>query len=771
MMDQYHNIKNQYKDHLILFRVGDFFELFFDDAIEAHKYLNITLTKKTYGTKDDPYEIPMCGMPHHSYLNYCYKLVMAGFKIVVCDQMETPEEAKLAKRPVVNRSITKILTKSTIYYEEGNWDDFHHFLMAITYNPNDKEFFIIMMAMNTNDFFYKHCHEQELISLIKKIGPEEILINKFDGSKEFLMEQLSEFNNIQIIPTIDLIPLNNPWQQYKNSLIHIYQTNVNTLITYLIHHGISMDHMIITPQKFPFKNYLNIHNKTIDHLHLLPKNIAGIHSIFQILDGTETPMGKRLLKQLLLFPSMDINEIYYRQSVIKFCHNFLKNNCINFSGIGDLSKHLNSGLKKTITPLNLLKLCQGIQRLLDIFKVLQKSGYPKGFNYQCYFSQLVINTMNDEIHVSEGNIIRGNNIPELQEYGHKIQTIDMELKNLLDQYMDVYNINIIKIKWDQRNGYFMESPKSQESIINTHNNFKVIQYGINYIRFITHEFLHLSQQKQFHQNFLQQINQKIFQELLDKMPSYYEEMDNIINEASFIDVFKSLSSLLYQNWVLPSIDASDNIDIQGGFHPLIKQLKTTFINNDLKMIDGENFHIITGPNMGGKSTFLRQNALIIILAQMGGPIPAQYGHIGIVDNIFTRIGSDDNLLSNESTFMVEMKEMTTMIKESTHKSFLVIDELGRGTSINDGLAIAQSIVEYFNDLKCRCLFSTHFHDLYKNLPKNIKYYYCDYYFNPQIVFTYKIIEGITNESFGLHVAQLAGIPASIIHRAQDILSK
>jgi DNA mismatch repair protein MutS len=219
------------------------------------------------------------------------------------------------------------------------------------------------------------------------------------------------------------------------------------------------------------------------------------------------------------------------------------------------------------------------------------------------------------------------------------------------------------------------------------------------------------------------------------------------------------------------MNTSDSLQIQGGFHPLIKQLKNSFINNDLKMLNGENFHIITGPNMGGKSTFLRQNAIIIILSQIGSPVPAHQANIGIVDNLFTRIGSDDNLLSNESTFMVEMKEMKVMIEEATHKSFLVIDELGRGTSIRDGLAIAQSMIEYFNELKCSCLFSTHFHDLYKNLSPKIKYYYCDYYFNPHIIFTYKIVEGITKESFGIHVAELAGISKSIIDKAKQILNK
>lgn len=771
MMAQYWEIKNQYPDYLILFRVGDFFELFYEDSKIASSLLGLTLTKKNNGKQDEELSIPMAGMPHYIYLQYCYKLIMAGYKVVICDQMETPEEAKLAKRPIVQRSITKILTKSTIYYENYQWDDYNHFLMSITYNVNNKEFFIVITDISTNEFFYKSLNEDQLISFLAKINPEEIVLSKYDEQKIYLNNILRPFQNkIQWVATIDHIPLNDSWQKYKNSLRHYQQYNINTLITYLINHGINMDNCHHTPINFPFQETIGINNKTIKHLHLLP-NGSGTDSIFQIIDGTSTPMGKRLLQKFLLFPSTNIDEIYNRQNKIQFFNKFLLNNVINLNNLGDLQKYLNNAIKKTIKPLELLKLAQGIQRIVDIFQILEKNNYPEKFNCQCYISQLILNTMEDEIYVAEGVIIKSNNLPILKDYNEKSQTIEHQLKILLDQYMMENKINIIKIKYDQRNGYFMESPKSQEKTIGSIDSFTIIQYGINYVRFISQEFINLTQQKQTYQQLSNQIHFNIFDQLLDKVKESYEEIENIIHHISSIDVFKGLSQLIHQyQWVFPTLENSDSLIIEEGYHPLVKHLINNFVSNDLIMVDGKNFHIITGPNMGGKTTFLRQNGIIVILAQMGCPVPAKKATIGIVDNIFTRIGADDDLIEGSSTFMVEMEEISHIIKQSTHKSLILIDELGRGTSVHDGVIIAQSIIEYLNNLHCRCLFSTHFHNLNELLHnQSIEYYYCGYRFDPHLIFTYKILKGMTDESFGVHVAQLAGLPDHIIKRCQQLL--
>ena len=768
MIAQYWEIKKQYNDYLILFRVGDFFELFYEDAVTSSQVLNITLTKKSYGKGDDNQDYPMCGIPHHSYLHYCYKLVMAGYSVVIADQTETPEEAKAAKRPIVKREVTKILTKSTIYYENFPWDDFNHFLVSIGFDGN--QWMVVIADISTNDFFYKNLPLDQLEAFLGKINPEEILISKYDNQLEFMKKSLENYKNkISLVATVDHIPLNNPWQSYKNTLPHWQQMVLNTLISYLIMHGIKMDHCLAVPINFPFQENLGINGKTIKQLHLLPSGLS-VSSLFQIIDHTQTPMGRRLLQQYLLFPSTNGSIILDRQNKIKIFHDFLLNNNINLSGIGDLSKYLNNCLRKNIKPLELLKMAQGIQRCLEIFKVLENHHYPQSFNHQSYISSLIINTMEDEIYIEEGKIIKSDNLHLLREYGQKIHETDIQLKNLLDKYCFNFKINSIKIKYDQKNGYFMECTKSQEKIINTIEDFKIIQYGISYVRFISHEFIDISQVKNSYQQLINQIQYSIFDQLVEKVAENREEIQKIIEEIAVIDVFKGCSKLINQyQWVFPKVTNDHGFFIEGGYHPLIKHYVNNFVANNFSM-DKNNFHVIMGPNMGGKSTFLRQNAIIIILAQMGLPVPAKSAIISIVDNIFTRIGADDNLLEGSSTFMVEMEEMAAMIKNATPKSFLIIDELGRGTSVKDGVAIARAIIEYFVNLKSSCLFSTHFHNLNQLIEnKLVEYYHCGYRFSPQLEFTYKIEPGITDESFGIHVAQLAGIPLDIIDKAKNYL--
>jgi DNA mismatch repair protein MutS len=770
MLAQYWEIKNQYSDYLILFRVGDFFELFYEDAVIASGILHITLTKKSFGKGEDNQDYPMCGMPHHSHLQYCYKLIMAGHNVVVCDQMETPQEAKLAKRPVVQRSITKILTKSTIYYENFSWDDLNHFLVSVTYNTA-QGWMILIADIATNEFFYKYI-THDIGGFLAKINPEEILISKYDPQLSFMEETLQMYKNkISLVATIDHIPVNNWWQQYKNQLPQWQQFNLNNLLSYLILHGINMDQCQNIPVKFPFQDTMGLAPKTIQQLHLLPTSTTGINSIFQIIDHTQTAMGKRLLQKYLLFPSTNHQIILERQNKIEFFHEFLKKNNVNLSGLGDLSKLLNNGLRKNIKPLDLLKLAQGLKRCMDIFQVLKKNNYPELLNYECYGPSLIIKTMEDEVHVAEGKIIKSEGFPMLQEYQQKIFLAENQIKSLVDGYGNHFKLNI-KIKWDQKNGYFMECTKSQEKTIQSVEMFKIIQYGINYTRFITDDFMQMTQVQNSYQQLINQIQNNIVDQLMDQLQESQKEMEEIINAIGTIDVFKGLSQLISQNnWVFPTLNHGNSFFIKEGYHPLVAQRKN-FVNNDFTMADGKNFHIIMGPNMGGKSTFLRQNAIIVILAQMGCPVPAKEAILGIADNIFTRIGADDNLMEGSSTFMVEMEEMAFMIKNATPKSLLIIDELGRGTAIGDGTAIARAIIQYLIQLKSPCLFSTHFHNLDELISGGgVEYFYCGYEFKPRLTFTYKMVKGITKESFGIHVAQLAGLPSDIINQAQGFLSQ
>ena len=797
MMTQYWNIKKSYSDYLLLFRVGDFFELFYEDAKIAHKELGLTLTQKLYGKRGTPIEsslllqethegvIPMCGMPHHIYLQYCYKLVLLNYKVVVCDQTETPEQAKLAKRSIVDRQITKILTKSTIYYESDQLDLENHFLVSIIGKEKGK-YNLLICDIATSDYFYKNCEAIELHSFIGKIKPEEIILSKHDEYRVEIAELLKEWKEkiIQWIPKFN-IEINKEWREYGKNLGENERNNIHNLFSYLNEHGINMEKCKHKPQEFPFREYITLDSKTIKNLHILPDNSKNnqrnqCNSLLQCLDITCTPMGKRYLKNLLLFPSTNLNIILERQNKVNFFLNLLKNSMeISMSGIGDVEKTLTQCLRGSITPIMLIRMAKSIKKIMNLLAILKRSNYPDQLNYECYAADLILNTMEDEEHVLNNIIIRSTNVPMLEDYRYQIYVIDGKIKKLLQEYTNNYQINNIKIKSDNRLNDYLESPKSQEKSISAIASFKIVQYGINYVRFISSEFLQLSQEKYTINQEINTITESIIKQLMEKVEESFIEIQSMIREIAQIDVYLSLAKIALQyKYVQPTLNHSQNIKIKNGRHPIAEKncLATNnlsgFVANSINMEGDKPMHIITGPNMGGKSTFLRQNAIIVILAQIGSFVPAEEANIGLVDNIFSRIGADDNLIGGESTFMVEMQEISHMLKQATTKSLMIIDELGRGTSVKDGAAIATAVVEYIcNSIHCRCLFSTHFYSicpLFMNI-FSICFFHFGYILqDDQIFFTYKIEPDVCDESFGIYVAKLAGIPQTIINRAMEI---
>jgi DNA mismatch repair protein MutS len=800
MMTQYWNIKKSYSDYLVLFRVGDFFELFYEDAKIANKALGLTLTQKVYGKKaqntpsnllsqcdTEPSEpslqegiIPMCGMPHHIYLQYCYKLVLLNHKVVICDQTETPEEAKLAKRTVVNRQITKILTKSTIYYENDQLDLENHFLISIMGKSKDN-YNLLICDISTSDYFYKNCQATELNSFIGKINPEEIILSKHDAFRIDIANLLQEWKEkiVQWVPKVN-ISINVQWQKYGEHLSESEKNNIYSLISYLQEHGIDMQQCKNTPQEFPFREYITLDSKTIKNLHILPDNQLDrgknqFNSVLSTVDFTSTPMGKRYLKQLLLFPSTNLNIILERQNKVMFFINLLKNSMeISMHGIGDVEKLLSQCIRKKITPIMLIRMAKSIKKIMNLLAVLKRSNYPGNLNYECYAADLILNTMEEEEHVLNNMIIRAQNVPILEDYRHQIYVIEEKIKKLLQEYNVKYQINNIKVKSDSRLNYYLESPKSQEKNILAIGDFRIVQYGINYVRFVSKEFSQLSREKETIEEEINSITESIINQLVEKVGESFKEIQHIIKEITEIDSLLSLAKAALQyKYVLPKLNHTQDIYIKNGRHPMADRTISNFVPNSIAMGGDNNMHIITGPNMGGKSTFLRQNAIIVILSQIGSLVPAQEASIGLVDNIFSRIGADDNLIGGESTFMVEMQEISHMLKEATPKSLMIIDELGRGTSVKDGAAIATAVVEYIcHKLHCRCIFSTHFHSICKDLSNipSVAFFHFGYILkDEQIFFTYKIQNNICDESFGIYVAKLAGISQEIINRAINIV--
>lgn len=792
MMRQYVDLKKENREILIFYRLGDFYEMFFDDALIAAKELELVLTGRDAGLDD---KAPMAGVPHHSASSYITRLVDKGYKVGIVEQLEDPQTAK----GIVKRNIVRIVTPGTLIEMEGK-DSKNNFLLSI-YNSKDSfgvsYVDITTGEFNTTEIINSQNIERDLLDLIVKVNPKEIVLNKAIEFKSFK----SYVDNYNIILSyVDLVDLDikslvrNISRKIRRFDREFFMEKIFSIISssmlldyiYLFRND-TLEH-IDNIKYIDTVRYMKIDAHTRENLEI-HKNLqdnSKRNSLLSILDKCDTPMGSRKVNSWLEFPLINKNDINTRLDMVEYLtlnHDKMESFSSLLSTIYDLERILSKISFKNANARDLLNLRNSIENLPKLREILGSIENRHFSNLYNKFDTLedLFNLINDSIredvplNITEGELIK----PLFSEELDKLKYDSTHGKELLLEYEteERRNTNIpkLKISYNKNTGHFIEVTNSQIS--------KVPDYYIrrqtlkNSERYITDRLNEISEMILGSQSEIIELEYKIFTEIRDKISANSTRIKSVTDIISTLDVINTLAKVaINNNYTRPIFNDENYFRIKDGRHPVVELSMgiNEFISNDTLI--GKNnkiIQIITGPNMAGKSTYMRQVALIILMAQIGSFVPASACDISISDALFTRIGASDNLAKGDSTFMVEMNEMSNIINNADETSFVILDEVGRGTSTNDGYSIAKSIIEYMSrNNKSKTLFATHYHeltDLEEVLPnvENLKVEIEET--NQDIVFLRKIVKGKTNKSYGIEVAKLSGLPDEIIFRANTIL--
>lgn len=794
MMQQYLDLKERNPDCILFFRLGDFYEMFFEDAKVASRELEIVMTKRDCG---DNQKCPMCGVPHHVADIYISKLVSKGYKVAICEQMEDP---KLAKG-LLKRDIIRIITPGTVINSESIDHDLNNYLMSLV--NIDGIYGISYCDITTGEIQFTEIPSSanqgnDIENEITRIQPVEIIYDE-ENIDESTIQHLK--NQYQITFTKNTLAVSeNPLKDLENYFsvdgLRVYQNKITGLsaLNYILRfvYKYQEDKLLHlkNPRYYEYKEYLDIDAHSIVNLEIL-KNLytkTKKGSLFDVLDKTQTSMGSRLLRSYLERPLMNRETILYRQQYVEAFYNSqeLNGNLQEIlKDIYDLERIIGKLAYSKANGRDLLSLKNSIFLLPQLKEllihsettVLENTGNQIDTLEDLY--QLIHASIVEEppINITEGNLIKDGFNKKLDKIRNNKVEGQKRLIEFEQREKNRLNIKNLKIVFNKKLGYFIDITKSHLSKVPEEYIKK--QTLTNSDRFITSELLEIQSMILDSENEISELEYSIFnsirEEVLDKMDRI-KQTSQII---SFLDVASCLAFISKKNnYTKPQLNNVGIMDIVDSRHPVVEQSigKENFIANNITIGNGrDNIQIITGPNMSGKSTYLRQIALVVVMAQIGSFVPCETANISIVDKIFTRIGASDNLYSGESTFMVEMNEMSNILRNATTDSLLILDEVGRGTSTFDGLSIAWSILEYISkNIKAKTLFATHYHELtelehvLKNVV-NLKIQIEEY--KDDIIFLRKIIKGKSDKSYGIEVAKLAGLPPVIIKRAKELLNK
>ncbi len=794
MMQQYLDLKEKNPDCILFFRLGDFYEMFFEDAKVASRELEIVMTKRDCG---DNQKCPMCGVPHHVADIYISKLVSKGYKVAICEQMEDP---KLAKG-LLKRDIIRIITPGTVINSESIEHDLNNYLMSLV--NIDGIYGISYCDITTGEIQFTEIPSSanqgnDIENEITRIQPVEIIYDE-ENIDESTIQHLK--NQYQITFTKNTLAVSeNPLKDLENYFsvdgLRVYQNKITGLsaLNYILRfvYKYQEDKLLHlkNPRYYEYKEYLDIDAHSIVNLEIL-KNLytkTKKGSLFDVLDKTQTSMGSRLLRSYLERPLMNRETILYRQQYVEAFYNSqeLNGNLQEIlKDIYDLERIIGKLAYSKANGRDLLSLKNSIFLLPQLKEllihsettVLENTGNQIDTLEDLY--QLIHASIVEEppINITEGNLIKDGFNKKLDKIRNNKVEGQKRLIEFEQREKNRLNIKNLKIVFNKKLGYFIDITKSHLSKVPEEYIKK--QTLTNSDRFITSELLEIQSMILDSENEISELEYSIFnsirEEVLDKMDRI-KQTSQII---SFLDVASCLAFISKKNnYTKPQLNNVGIMDIVDSRHPVVEQSigKENFIANNITIGNGrDNIQIITGPNMSGKSTYLRQIALVVVMAQIGSFVPCETANISIVDKIFTRIGASDNLYSGESTFMVEMNEMSNILRNATTDSLLILDEVGRGTSTFDGLSIAWSILEYISkNIKAKTLFATHYHELtelehvLKNVV-NLKIQIEEY--KDDIIFLRKIIKGKSDKSYGIEVAKLAGLPPVIIKRAKELLNK
>ena len=801
MMQNYLNTKEQYKDCILFYRLGDFYEMFFDDAIVASRELEITLTGRACGQEE---KAPMCGIPHHAVELYISRLIAKGYKVAICEQLEDPKKAK----GIVKRDVIRVVTPGTVIETNMLEEKKNNYIMSIV--KKGMYYGIAVCDISTGDFYGTQIklpenNFEKLLDEYARYAPAEIVVNQAMGSSEKELNILKDRSNTFVtvredktFSSDDKILLNlytiiDSFDKEKDNLEkeNFVVQAINGLLNYFTEtQKVKLEHInkikVYEVQKYMALD-INARRSLEITERMRDKSKRG--TLIWVLDETSTSMGGRLLRRWVSDPLLDISEINNRLEAVKeFKDNVILRGDIveSLKKVYDIERlagkisYGNANARDMISLKNSLENLPRLKEILsNVTSFMGKSLYNK-LDVLTDIRELIEKSIVEEppISVKEGGIIKKGYHPLIDEYKEastegKKWIIELEAKE-----KERTGIKNLKVGYTRVFGYYIEVTKSFLSQV-PEDRYIRKQTLTGGERFITEELKNIEDKILGAEEKVIALEYEEFTKIRNEIAKNIERLQTSANVVANVDVLTSLAIVAENNnYVCPNVNDGDVIDIKEGRHPVIEKMleNGAFVENDTYLDCGEtSLAIITGPNMAGKSTYMRQVAIITLMAQIGSFVPAKEANIGVVDKIFTRVGASDDLSSGQSTFMVEMNEVANILKEATPKSLVILDEIGRGTSTYDGLSIAWAVAEYITDkekIGCKTLFATHYHELIglEEKVSGVKNYSIAVKEKGEdIIFLRKIVEGGTDESYGIHVAKLAGVPKNVVSRANKIL--
>lgn len=790
LMQQYNTIKAKYPDACLLFRVGDFYETFGEDAIRASRILGITLTKRGNGSES---ETALAGFPHHSINTYLPKLVKAGLRVAICDQLEDPKMTKT----IVKRGVTELVTPGVSFNDDILQSKSNNFLAAVFLGKKTNG--ITFLDVSTGEFLTAEGNEEYIDKLLQNFRPSEVLVCKQQKSnfKEAFGEDFHVFYLEDWIYKEDYAFESLTKHFQTNSLKGFGVDDFNeaiissgAILYYLSETQHNKIQHITNIQRIAEDAYVWMDRFTIRNLELYHSYNPNAVTLIDVIDKTLSPMGSRLLKRWLALPLKDINKIKGRHEVVAYLkENSEELNQIQYQikQISDLERLISKVATGKVSPREVIYLKDSLDAIIPIktLALQSKNEALKTIGDSLHACELlrekIGTTLNSDapVSINKGNAIATGVNQELDELRTISSTGKGYLEALEKRESENTGIPSLKISFNNVFGYYIE-------VRNTHKD-KVPEEWIrkqtlvNAERYITEELKEYESKILGAEDKISQLENMLYEQLVNWMATYIKPVQLNANLVAQIDCLQSFAQMAIDNkYVQPEIDDTFDLDIKEGRHPVIeKQLPvgTPYISNDV-FLDRETQQLImiTGPNMSGKSAILRQTALIVLLAQMGSFVPAEKVRMGVVDKIFTRVGASDNISMGESTFMVEMNETASILNNISDRSLVLLDEIGRGTSTYDGISIAWAIAEYLHEhpSKAKTLFATHYHELnemeaifdrVQNFNVSVKE------LKDTVLFIRKLVKGGSEHSFGIHVAKMAGMPQTVIQKAQKILKK
>ncbi len=789
LMSQYKEIKSQYTDSILFFRLGDFYEMFFDDAVTASKELGLTLTSRN---REKGYDVPLAGIPYHSVASYIAKLVNKGYKVAICDQVEDPKSAK----GIVKREVTRVITPGTIIDTDFLDEKSNNYLMGIKITEECGA--LAYLDITTGEFKTTEIVGEDiffkLLGEINKIAPKEIVLD--EKSYDIYIDEFKKQNSLNEIKFTKTVERKKPEEYLKEYF------KVISLESYGLKNrkgAISVATMVLEyvsdlqkGKELPVTEVVYVNSQNVMELNITTqrnldiidnqreKNSAG--TLLWVMDQCMTSMGSRLLKKFLKNPLLDIEKIRERQRDTAF---FIESVLVreevreSLKDIYDIERIIGKLILETENGRDLIALKTSIKNSLEIFKTLK--GNPI-FNIEVKSLIEIYNLIEKAIvdeppfSIREGGVIRSgynSDLDELHGISRDGKDYILEIEN---RERERTGIKGLKIKYNKVFGYFIEVTKANSSLVP--EDYIRKQTLANAERYIVPDLKEYEEKVLNAKERIESLEYYLFKELTSEIKKYREILLDLAYKISYLDVITDFAYIAVKNsYIQPEINDGEDIEIIAGRHPIVEKLIPAgeFVKNNIVFDDKKEIIILTGPNMSGKSTYMKQVALIIIMAHIGSYVPANYAKIGLVDKIFTRVGASDDLLSGQSTFMLEMSEVANIVNSATKRSFIILDEIGRGTSTFDGISIATAITEYIHDkIGAKTIFATHYHELTQledKLEKAENFRIEVKEDEKDIIFLREIVKGGADKSYGIEVARLAGLPKTILDRSKSILKR